>query len=225
MSNQSTLQGLYDAKAHIGHKKSRIHPRSKKHIYTIENGVSIIDLTKTADQLIDAKKFVEKLGKEEKVLMVVATKKIVAQLVAGLSDASGAVYVTTKWPSGLLTNFKSITNNIKKMNTMEEDKNNGTWEKFVKHEQSALAKQLSRLSRVYGGVKTMKKLPDALFIIDAKKEANAIKEAKECKIPVIAITDTNVDPTGIQYPIAANDDASTSVEYIVKEILEAYSAQ
>jgi small subunit ribosomal protein S2 len=224
MSNSQLLLSLYDAKAHIGHKKSRIHPKSQKNIYTMDNGISIIDLTKTEEQLNAAKKFIAKCKEEGKVLMVVATKKVASVSVTALSIEHGATYITTKWPSGLLTNFKSIVNNIKKMNTMQADKASGAWDKFVKHEQMALAKQLVRLERIYGGIKDLKKIPDVLFIVDAKKEANAVKEARECGIPTVAIMDTNVDPTKVDYPIAANDDAGSSVDLICKEVLSAYLA-
>jgi len=113
--------------------------------------------------------------------------------------------------------------NVKKLVTMKEEKEKGEWNKFVKHEQIKLQKKLFKLEKFYGGIIALKKLPDALFVIDVKKEKNAVKEATEMNIPVIAITDTNVDPATVNYPIPANDDSASSIEYLVKEITEAYT--
>lgn len=222
--NDKKVEELFAAGAHLGHKSNRVHPKTNKYIYSFENGVSIIDLSKTADYLEKAKKYVNELGKSEKILLVVCTKKIASNLTKELCSKNNIPFINTKWPAGLLTNFEMIIKNVKKLNTMKEEKSKGEWNKFVKHEQVKLDKDLNKLEKFYGGISTIKKLPDAIFIIDIKKEKNSVKESGEMKITTVAVTDTNANPDPINYPIPANDDSITSIEYFLKEIIGAYSA-
>ena len=223
-NNDKKVSELFAAGAHLGHKANRVHPKTKKYIYSFENGVSITDLTKTVEYLERAKQFVSELGKTEKVLLVISTKKIVSNLTLELCQKNNLPFINTKWPAGLLTNFEMIIKNVKKLNSMKEEKENGDWNKFVKHEQVKLDKELNKLIKFYGGIAKLKKLPDALFVVDIKKEKNSVKESGEMKIPVVAVTDTNVNPDPIDYPIPGNDDSATSVEYFLKEIITAYSS-
>jgi small subunit ribosomal protein S2 len=218
----SRVEELFKAGAHLGHKTNRIHPKAKKYIYTVENGTSVIDLTKTVDLLDQALSFVTKLTEEKKTLLVVVTKRVSASFTKELCQQNGIPYVTIKWPAGLLTNFEMIMKNVKKLVTMKEEKEKGEWNKFVKHEQFSLNKILNRLERFYGGLVGLTKRPDALFIVDIKKEKNAVKEARLHKIPVVAIVDTNVDPDLATYPIPANDDSQTTIEYFVTKVVETY---
>ncbi len=222
-ANNELVEELFAAGAHLGHKTNRVHPKARKYIYTIENGVSIIDLTQTAALLKEAKEFVDKLAAENKVLLVVMTKRMSSVKVNEVCQKTGLPYINVKWPAGLLTNFDNIMKNVKQLKTMREEKLAGEWEKFVKHEQVALSKNLNRLERLYGGIATLEKLPDALFVVDIKKEKNAVKEAREKNIPVVAIADTNINPDLVDYPIPANDDSPVSIEYFVNEIVEAYN--
>ncbi|MBI3619526.1 30S ribosomal protein S2 [Candidatus Roizmanbacteria bacterium] len=213
---------LFAAQAHLGHKPNRVHPRAKKYIYTIENGVSIIDLSQTAVLLQKAEEYAAALGKEQKKLLVVVTKKIAAAKAEEICKTNGLPYIVTKWPAGLLTNFETIKKNITKLNQMRIDKERGEWQKLVKHEQSGLNRELAKLERHYGGLSTLEKPPDALFVIDIKKEKNCVKEARTMQIPIVAIVDTNVDPTLVTYPVPANDDSLSSVEYLVQRIITSY---
>ena len=217
------IEELFEAQAHLGHKTNRIHPRARKFIYKIENGVSIIDLTQTANYLEEAKKFVEKLAKESKTLVVVATKKVAAKEIEGECRKHNIPFITSKWPAGFLTNFETLLKNVKKLRDMKVAKEAGEWTKLVKHEQSKLNKELSKLERHYGGLVSLDKIPDALFVVDLKKEKNAVKEAKDINIPLVAITDTNVSPDLVTYPIPANDDALPSIQYIVRQIISSYT--
>lgn len=221
--NDKKIEELFAAGVHLGHKSNRVHPKTNKFIYTFENGVSIIDLTMTANYLEKAKEFVSELGKNGKVLLVVCTKKIASNLTKELCTESGLPFINTKWPAGLLTNFDMIIKNVKKMNSMKEAKEKGEWNKFVKHEQVKLDKDLNKLEKFYGGISNLKKLPDALFIIDIKKEKNSVKESGEMKISTVAVTDTNVNPDPIDYPIPGNDDSITAIEFFLKEIVGAYT--
>jgi len=213
---------LFEAGCHLGHKKNRVYPKAKKYIYSIENGVSIIDLTMTVPLLEKAKEFVSKLGKEGKTLLVVASKRISSALISDLCQAAQVNHVTVKWPAGLITNFEMISKNVKRMLDMKDQKENGEWNKFVKHEQVELQKELNKLEKFYGGIANLKKLPDAIFVIDIKKEKNSVIEAKNYHIPVVAVVDTNVNPDLVDYPIPGNDDSLSSIEYFAKEIIGAY---
>lgn len=214
---------LFEAGCHLGHKNNRVHPKARKYIYSVENGVSVIDLTKTVPMLDEAKAFMKDLAKGGKTILVVSTKKIGAGVVSKICTPLGIAHVSLKWPAGLLTNFEMIVKNVKKLEKMKEEKEKGEWNKYVKHEQVQLQKLMNKLQKFYGGILPMKKIPDALLIIDIKKEKNAATEAKAMKIPVIAVVDTNVNPEGIDYPIPGNDDSLTSIEFFAKELIEAYT--
>lgn len=217
-----TVKALFDANVHLGHRKNRLHPKARNYIYKIINGSAIIDLSKTADQLNTAKKVLSDAAKEKKSLLVVATKRIISQYTADLCKEKNIFYITTKWPPGLLTNFDTIMKNVKKLIKLEEDKKSGAWDKFVKHEIMKLDKEIAKLKKVYGGVATLGKKPDLIFLIDSKHEKNALDEAKKNNIPVVAVIDTNSNPQDVTYPIVANDDSASSLEYLVKDLLNAY---
>ncbi len=219
----SRVEELFNIGAHLGHKTNRVHPKAKKYIYTVENGVSIIDLTKTVELLDKALSYVTKLGKGHETMLVVVTKRVSSKFTQELCQKYGIPYITVKWPAGLLTNFDMIMNNVKKLITMKEEREKGEWVKFVKHEQMKLSKELNRLERFYGGLVSLKKRPDALFVIDLKKEKNAVNEARAYRIPLIAITDTNVNPDLVEYAIPANDDAVPSIEYFLNTVVETYA--
>lgn len=216
------IEKLFEAGVHLGHKKNKIHPKAKKYIYTINQGVSIIDLQQTAELLEKAKEFIKKLKKENKKILFVATKKTASGIISKICQEKNIPFISSKWPAGLITNFETINKNIKKLQKLKKEKEEGEWKKFVKHEQIKLEKQLKKLEKFYGGIANLEKTPDALFIIDIKKEKNALKEANERNIPVIAVVDTNVNPDKVDYPIPGNDDSSSSIEYILKEIIEVY---
>ena len=154
---------------------------------------------------------------------MVATKKIASAKIQDLCQKNLIPYVSTKWPAGLLSNFETIMKNIKKLTQLKKEKTDGAWQKFVKHDRTRMEKEVIKLERDYGGLVQLNKLPDALFIVDVKKEKNAVNEALRLPIPVIAITDTNVDPHIVDYPIPANDDSLSSVEYIVNKIVDTYA--
>lgn len=217
------VEELFKLGIHLGHKSNRVHPKAKKYIYTIQNGISIIDLTKTIDQLNKAKVFISKIAQEGKILLVVTTKKVANASVSQICQKNNIPAITVKWPAGLLTNFDNIIKNVKKLKTMKEEKEKGEWNKFAKHEQLKLNKELRRLEKFYGGIVDLKKLPDVLYVIDIKKEKNAIKEAKSLKIPIVALVDTNSDPSQVDYPIIANDDSEESINYFVNQIIETYT--
>lgn len=216
------IEKLFKAGVHLGHKRNRLHPKARKFVYKMINGTAIIDLTQTVKQLNKAKEILQQASKENKKVLVVATKKIVSQFVTELCTAKKIPFITQKWPSGLLTNFEMIMKNVKKMKSLEEGKANGGWDKFVKHERTKLSKELYKLNKFYFGLSLLDKKPDYILLLDLKKEKNALTEAKKHNIPVIAAIDTNANPDTVNYPIMINDDSGTSVQLVMKELLDAY---
>jgi small subunit ribosomal protein S2 len=216
------VQELFNLGAHLGHRKSRVHPKSYRYIHKIMNGVSIIDLTKTVTLLKKARTFLEKEAKEGKKILVVTTKKNLAGFTAEISQKYNVPYTTTKWLPGLITNFDTIIKNVKKLEEMKESQANGGWEQFVKHERTAMSKELFRLERFYKGLVGLRQKPDILLVIDTRKEKNAVTEARMAGIPVVAIVDTNSNPEEVAYPIVMNDDAPEVVQHILNDLLKLY---
>jgi small subunit ribosomal protein S2 len=208
---------------HLGHKKNKIHPKSKRYIHSIEKGVSIIDLFQTADLLDKAKAYVETLGKENKSLVVVASKRGAREVVTEICKEHNVPYMTNKWVGGFFTNFDQVLKNIEKMNTMREEETTGGWDSMPKHERVYQHKKLHRIETIYAGVSSLKALPDAVFVVDIRKEHNAVVEATQRDISTVAIVDTNVNPEVITYPIPANDDAVLSIKYIAESIIKTYA--
>lgn len=207
---------------HFGHKRQRIHPNSKKYIHKMEKGVAIIDLFQTAEKLDQAKDFVLKLGEQGKSLLVVASKRQVRDFAAEICQKNNLFYITSKWVGGFLTNFAEISKNIEKMKEMEKEKEKGGWDKLPKHEQVGLKKELLKISRIYEGVRDLDRLPDALFIVDIRRETVVVEEAQKKDIPTVAVVDTNCDPELIDYPIPSNDDGILGLKYLVEQIVQAY---
>jgi small subunit ribosomal protein S2 len=213
------LKELFEADVHLGHKKNRVHPKAKKYIFKFEKGVSIIDLTKTLDQIKKALKFIAESKKEDKQILVVATKRIGSDIATKIAKEIDLPYITTKWMPGLLTNFDTIMKNVKRLKELKEEKETGAWNKLVKHERTKLDKEIGKLEKFYGGIINLEKIPDILFILDVKTEKNAMTEAIKIGTKVIAIIDTNSDPDLVDFPIIANDDSPKSVEYLLNELL------
>lgn len=215
----TTLQELFDAGAHLGHRAEKWHPRMKQWIYGEQDGIHLFDLEKTLSQLEAAKKRIQQLKSEGKSVVVVATKKQVSEIVMNLAIQAGVMYVVNRWPGGLITNWDQVHKSIKKMNEIETGLSGDKYQDYTKYERLLLEKQLNRLKRLFGGLKELKNKPDALLVIDGCKERNAVAEAIKEKVEIIGLIDSNTDPTGISLPIPANDDALSSVRLIVTEVL------
>lgn len=215
-------EALLAAGVHFGHKKWRIHPKSRPFIYKMERDASIIDLFKTVEKLEKARQFVYQLGVDKKTLLVVGTKKQARQVLYELCQKHNLFYIVNKWIGGFITNFEEISKNIGKMRSMQKERDEGTWETLPKHEMTNLEKELAKLERIYKGVQTMEKLPDALFIVDVCKEHTVVAEAIRRAIPMVAIIDTNADPSKVEYPIPGNDDSVSSITILTEAIIDAY---
>lgn len=209
-----TMKQLLEAGVHFGHQAKRWNPKMKKFIFTERNGIHIIDLHKSLKTVESSYNFVRELASKGGTVLFVGTKKQAQEGVRKEATRAGMFYVNNRWLGGMLTNFKTIKKRIERLKKLEAMEEDGTMDLLPKKEAANLRKELSKLSKNLGGIKEMKKAPDAIFIVDVKKEALAITEARKLNIPIIAMVDTNVDPDGIDMPIPANDDAIRSVNLL-----------
>ncbi|HDL17757.1 MAG TPA: 30S ribosomal protein S2 [Bacteroidetes bacterium] len=215
------LEQLLMGGAHFGHLTRKWNPKMKKYIFMERNGIHIIDLKKTLEKLNEAFAAVKNIvGKGEKVLFV-GTKKQAKDIVRTEAERCGMYYVTDRWLGGTLTNFSTIKKSIKHLKNLEKMSSDGTYEKITKKETLHLERERIKMEKVLGGIKDMNILPGAIFIVDPKKEAIAVAEARKLNIPVFAIIDTNCDPDEVDYPIPANDDAFKSVGLVTHAFVEA----
>lgn len=222
---------LLEAGVHFGHKVSRSHPKMKPYIYGAKDGVQIIDLTLSEKMLGEALKYVETLGQNNGKIIFVGTKKQARPIVEELAKASGANYLTHRWIGGFLTNWDEIKKRIKLLKDLKEQKEKGELGKYTKKEQLLIDRQILKLTLDFAGVLDLEKIPDALFIVDTVAEKTAVNEAVKLGknesgqvVTVMAIADSNCDPTVIDYPIPGNDDAIKSIRILTEAVSEAYKS-
>jgi small subunit ribosomal protein S2 len=215
------LAELLDAGAHFGHLTRRWNPKMKPFIFMERNGIHIIDLKKTQELLQAASSAITLIVGEGKRVLFVGTKKQASQVIQEEANRCRQFYVSERWLGGMLTNFTTIRKSVKRLTNIEKMETDGTYDKITKKETLVLDREKEKLQGVLSGVVEMTRLPGALFVIDIKKEEIAVKEAKRLGIPVFAIVDTNCDPTTVDYPIPANDDAIKSIQTITKVIADA----
>jgi len=220
--SQISLQQLLEAGCHFGHKAERRHPKASSYIYTEKDGIHIIDLVKTKDGLDKAVSYVNTIVREGGEVLFVGTKRQAKDILKSEADRVSAPFVVERWIGGFLTNWEGIQRTIRKILTMTDEQQTGGWKKYPKHEQVKMAHHLKRMNMFYGGVVKLMSLPKAIFIVDVKKESVAFREALRCEIPIIAVVDTNVNPTDVEFPIPANDDAVGSISIIAKALTDAY---
>jgi len=216
-----TMKSLLESGVHFGHQTKRWNPKMARFIFSQRNGIHIIDLQKTSACIIEAYDAARAVVKQGKTILFVGTKKQAQQAIETEAKRCGMPYVNHRWLGGMLTNFSTIKRSISTLKKIEKMENDGTFDSLTKKEISLLTKQKEKLEKNLGGIKDMKDLPGALFIIDTKKEAIAVAEAKRLGIPVIAVVDTNRDPTDITYPIPGNDDAIRAISLFVEIIANA----
>ena len=209
-----TIKQLLEAGVHFGHQTRRWNPKMKEYIFTERNGIYIIDLSKTVKKIEEAYAFVRDLSAAGGNILFVGTKKQAAEAIKEEALRCGMYYVNVRWPGGMMTNFKTITRSIGRLNSIAKMQEDGTFDLLPKKEVAALQKEMFDLERNLGGIKTMEKLPDAIFVVDPRKERIAVLEAKKLGIPVIGIVDTNCDPDDADYIIPGNDDAIRAIKLI-----------
>ncbi|MFC9274821.1 30S ribosomal protein S2 [Bacillus spizizenii] len=216
-----SMKQLLEAGVHFGHQTRRWNPKMKRYIFTERNGIYIIDLQKTVKKVEEAYNFTKNLAAEGGKILFVGTKKQAQDSVKEEAQRSGMYYVNQRWLGGTLTNFETIQKRIKRLKDIEKMQENGTFDVLPKNEVVQLKKELERLEKFLGGIKDMKDLPDALFIIDPRKERIAVAEARKLNIPIIGIVDTNCDPDEIDVVIPANDDAIRAVKLLTSKMADA----
>ncbi len=216
-----TIKQLLEAGVHFGHHTRRWNPKMAEYIFTERNGIYIIDLQKTVKKFDEAYMFVRDLAANNGTILFVGTKKQAADAIKEEATRCGQYYVNVRWPGGMLTNFKTIRKSIARLNSLEKMQEDGTFDMLTKKEAAAKQKEIFDLEKNLGGIKNMDTLPDAVFIVDPRKEHIAVLEAKKLGIPVIAIVDTNCDPDDADYIIPGNDDAIRAIKLISSVMADA----
>lgn len=214
------LTQLLEAGAHFGHLTRRWNPKMKPYIFMEKNGIHIIDLKKTQELLTVTCDEISKIAADGKKVLFVGTKKQAKNIIETEARRCGQNWVSERWLGGMLTNFATIRKSVKRLNNIEKQETDGTFDKITKKERLILSREKEKLKKVLEGVESLNKLPGALFVVDVKKEDIAVKEANRLNIPVFAIVDTNCDPDPIDYVIPANDDAVKTIEIITKQIAD-----
>ena len=216
MANQNvvSMKALLEAGVHFGHQTRRWNPKMAPYIYTERNGIYIIDLQKTVKKLEEAYAFVRQLSENGQTLLFVGTKKQAQEAIKDEATRCGQYFVNARWLGGMMTNFKTMRTRIDRLNQLKTMQADGTFDMLPKKEVIKHLGEIEKLEKYLGGVKEMKKLPAALFIVDPRKERNAIAEARKLNIPIVAIVDTNCDPDEIDYVIPGNDDAIRAIKLI-----------
>ncbi len=219
-----SIDELAKAGIHLGHHTTKRSPKMEPYIYGVKNNINIIDLDKTTEKLQLALNFLTELASQGGVVLFVGTKPAAKDIIQKSAQEIGAPFVIEHWLGGTLTNFSTISELMKKLNKMTEEKKQGEWKKYSKKEQLEQEKKLNRLEKMVGGMREINKKPDAIYVIDLQKEKTAIREARRLKVPVIALVDTNSNPELVDWPIPGNDDAIKSIELITGLVVEAIKA-
>ena len=216
-----SMKQLLEAGVHFGHQTRRWNPKMVEYIFTERNGIYIIDLQKTVKKIDEAYAFMQEAVKTGRPILFVGTKKQAQDAIEEEAKRCGMFYVNQRWLGGMLTNYKTISGRIKRLNEIKEMEVDGTFEKLTKKEVMKLRHELEKLERFLGGIKDMKGTPAAMFVVDPKKEKIAVREARILGIPIIGIVDTNCDPDDVDYIIPANDDAIRAVRLITGKMADA----
>jgi len=215
-----TIRDLLEAGVHFGHQTKRWNPKMKPFIFTARNGIYIIDLRKTLMSLDAAKRKAREVAMAGKPVLFVGTKKQAKDVILEEAQHCGQYFVTERWLGGMLTNFSTIRQSVKRLRDQERMRDDGTFEKLTKKERGRHDKEIGKLDKILGGIKDMGRLPGLVVVVDTRKERIAVAEANKLKIPVIGIVDTNCDPDPVDFPIAANDDAIKSIRLLMHDLAD-----
>ena len=217
------IKELLEAGVHFGHQTRRWNPKMKKFIFEARNGIHVIDLSKTLPQLEAACQFLTQTASKGGNVLFVGTKKQAQEAVKEAANACGQPFVNSRWLGGTLTNLKTLRRSLKRMKEIEKMEQDGSINQYVKQEQSMIRREHARMFKNLDGLRTIDSQPDVMFIVDIKREHNAVAEARRLKIPVVAIVDTNSDPDLVDYPIVGNDDAIRSIRLLLQAVVNAIS--
>ncbi len=221
MYSEVSLKALLEAGVHFGHQTRRWNPKIKKYIFTVRNDIYIIDLQKTVRQIKRAAKFLRTLTKQGGKILLVSTKKQAQEIVESEAKRGQLFYVKERWLGGMLTNFTTMSKRIRHLKSLQEMEQSGVLATYPKKEASRMMKQKARLEKYLGGIQDLKELPDAMFVIDPRREHIAVTEARKLKIPIVGIVDTNCDPDDVDIVIPGNDDAIRAIKIITGYLVDA----
>ncbi|HTK04446.1 MAG TPA: 30S ribosomal protein S2 [Candidatus Eisenbacteria bacterium] len=221
MPQLPSLLEMLQAGVHFGHRESRWHPKMKSFIFGSRNGIHIVDLEKTQVKLEEALDYVRDLTARGGIILFLGTKRQAREIVKKYAEECGMPYISGRWLGGTLTNYGEVMNLVRHFNDLKAKQASGALAKYTKKEQSNFAKEIEDLENKVGGIKNVVRPPDAIFVIDIMKEKTAVAEAVTRKIPIVALTDTNVNPELVAYPIPSNDDAVKTIELMTKLVAEA----
>jgi len=216
-----SLAQLLESGVHFGHQTRRWNPKMDQYIYTARNGVHIIDLVQTAQLMEEAYTYVRNASEQGKKFLFIGTKRQAAGIIAQEASRCGAYYINQRWLGGMLTNWATIKTRVERLKELERREEIGALDLLPKKEASVLRRELEKLQKYLGGIKTMRKLPDVVIIVDLRREYNAIQECQKLNIPIVSLLDTNCDPDVVDVPIPANDDAIRSIKLIVGKLADA----
>lgn len=220
--SEVTMKSLLQAGVHFGHQTTRWNPKMKKYIYGARNGIHIVDLQKTLRKFQEAEKYARELARSGKSILFVATKKQAQELVAEEAVRCGMFYINQRWLGGTMTNFLTIRKSIERLRELERMEEEGEFERLHKKEALRKRKEIEKLNKFFRGIKSMKQLPEALFIIDTRKERIALAEARKLGVKTMALVDTNCDPNDVDFPIPGNDDAVRSIKLFTERIADVW---
>lgn len=218
----ASIEKMFEVGAHYGYGKSRRHPSVSPYIYATKNNADIIDLEKTSIMLKEAGEFVESLGVENKIILFVGTKPEAREIIKNEALGLNMPYVDIRWIGGTLSNFTEIKKRINELEKYNKESKEGKLDKYTKKERLVMSKKMEKLSKYYGGMIGLKKIPDALFVIDSKAENIAVVEARKLDIPIIALSNSDSNIKGINYPIVANDSGMPSIKFFTNSITDSY---
>ncbi len=219
-----TILDMLQHGVHFGHQQSRRHPKMDPSIYTTRNGISIINLERTREAIGRAAGFLHEVAARGGLVLFVGSKRQARPIIQAGAQRAAMPYVVERWIGGLFTNFNHVRQLVEKLHQLKQDRAAGGWQKYTKKEQLDLQGELDRLDHLVGGLGAMEALPAAVYVVDVKAEKTAVAEAKKLGVPIVALCDTNVNPTGIAYPIPANDDATKSIRLVTDFVVEAIEA-
>jgi small subunit ribosomal protein S2 len=225
MAVKISLKDLLEAGCHFGHQSSRWDPKMKPYIFTARDGIHVFDLAKTKEGLEAAMAYVKEITREGKIIIFVGSKRQAKEVIKEVAQSVGMPYVSERWLGGTFTNWEQIKGRIGRLKDLKEKREKGEFKKFTKKERLLIDREIARLEKLFGGIDKLEDLPEAIFVVDTKRELAAVKEANKRGIKVVGLVDTNSDPDLIDYVIPANDDAVKSIELIVKKIGEAIKEQ
>lgn len=214
------IEAMLKAGVHLGHAKTKNHPAMQPYIFGVRNTISVLDLTKTKEKLAVALGFLKKVASAKGLILLVGTRPAAKKIIKEIAEKTQMSYFIERWIGGALTNFKVISQRVEYMEQLEKEKVSGEFEKYTKKERMKKEEEIVRLKKLFDGLRTLKRLPDAVFIVDITEDTTAVREARRMKIPIVALCDTNSPCDQVDYPIPSNDDALPAVRYMVGRIGE-----